>query len=74
MPIARSKQDWTVGATVRVGFLSLVVIALVATPGDFKPDAYVLSNAAGTKFYRFVPHNGLTGGYESAEAAAEDRP
>lgn len=55
--INRSKQNWTVGATVKVGFLSLTVIAAVATPGDYKPDAYVLSSK--TAFYEFVPHNGL---------------
>ncbi|MBT2299230.1 hypothetical protein J7E70_02015 [Variovorax paradoxus] len=55
--INRSKQAWTVGSTVKVGFMSLVVVAAVATPGDFAPDAYVLSS---TKcFYKFVPHNGL---------------
>jgi len=55
--INRSKQNWTVGAIVKVGFLSLTVIAVVATPGDFKPDAYVLSSK--TALYEFVPHNGL---------------
>ena len=57
--ITRSKQNWTVGATVKVGFLALVVIAAIPTPGDYLPDAYVLANAAGTKHYKFVPHNGL---------------
>jgi hypothetical protein len=55
--INRSKQDWTVGNTVKVGFLSLTVLAVVPTPGDSKPDAYVL--ASKTAFYEFVPHNGL---------------
>lgn len=49
------KQDWSVGATVKVGFLSLTVVAT----GDFKPDAYVLASAAKGTFYEFVPHNGL---------------
>jgi hypothetical protein len=57
--ITKTKQTWTVGATVKVGFLSLTVKAAVATPGDFKPDAYILTNAAGTQLYKFVPHNGL---------------
>lgn len=57
--ISKSKQNWTVGATVKVGFLSLVVRAAVATPGDFLPDAYILANSAGTQLYKFVPHNGL---------------
>jgi hypothetical protein len=58
--IKNSKQVWTVGSTVKVGFLSLVVRAAIATPGDHAPDAYFLSNVAGTKFYQFVPHQGLT--------------
>lgn len=57
--ITKTKQSWTVGNTVKVGFLSLVVKAAVATPGDHLPDAYILANAAGTQLYRFVPHNGL---------------
>lgn len=57
--INRTKQDWTTGQTVKVGFLSLIVKAAVATPGDYAPDAYILVNKAGTQLYKFVPHNGL---------------
>ena len=57
--IRNSKQQWTPGQQVRVGFLTLVVRAAVATPGDHAPDAYVLTNAGGTQLYKFVPHNGL---------------
>jgi topoisomerase IA-like protein len=58
--IRKSKQEWEVGATVKVGFLSgLIVIAKVPTPGDYAPDAYLLSR--GDKWYSFVPHNGLSG-------------
>lgn len=58
--IRKSKQEWEVGATVKVGFLSgLIVVAKVPTPGDYAPDAYVLSR--GDKWYSFVPHNGLSG-------------
>ncbi len=57
--ITKTKQNWAVGSTVRVGFLTLVVKAAIATPGDFLPDAYILTNAAGDKLYKFVPHNGL---------------
>ena len=56
---AAAKQDWTPGQNVKVGFLTLEVIAKVATPGNWLPDQYALKNAAGT-FYRFIPHNGLT--------------
>lgn len=57
--VKNSKQYWRVGATVKVGFLSLVVKAAIATPGDYLPDAYILADQAGTQLYRFVPHNGL---------------
>jgi hypothetical protein len=57
--VKNSKQNWQVGATVKVGFLSLDVKAAIATPGDCLPDAYILANQAGTQLYKFVPHNGL---------------
>lgn len=57
--INRTKQSWEVGATVKVGFLSLVVKAAIPTPGDSMPDAYILANKAGTQLYKFVPHNGV---------------
>lgn len=54
-----STQQWQPGQQVRVGFLTLTVRATIATPGDGMPDAYLLSNAAGTQLYRFVPHHGV---------------
>lgn len=57
--IENSMQVWEVGRQVRVGFLTLTVMAKEPTPGDYKPDAYILRNTAGTRFYRFVPHHGL---------------
>lgn len=68
---APAKQDWTPGQTVKVGFLTLEVIAKVATPGNWMPDQYALKNAAGT-FYQFIPHNGLRrcAGLEEAMEAA----
>ena len=62
----KSKQVWEVGSTVKVGFMTLVVVAKVATPGDWMPDAYALTS--NNKFYRFVPHNGLTKCNDLAEA------
>ena len=56
--ITNSKQAWTVNQTVKVGFVAgLLVVAVVPTPGDSKPDAYVLSR--NSQFYSFVPHKGL---------------
>lgn len=67
--ITKSKQVWAVGETVKVGFLSLRILATQATPGDYKPDAYIMTNSKADKFYRFVPHNGLQGGFDSMAAA-----
>lgn len=67
--VKNSKQNWTVGASVKVGFLTLTVVEAIPTPGDWMPDAYVLTNAKGT-FYRFVPHNGLVRCSSLAEARA----
>lgn len=57
--IQNSKQAWEVGEWVKVGFLQLRVTGKEATPGDYMPDAYLLTDKTGTKTYRFVPHNGL---------------
>lgn len=57
--IRNSKQDWTPGQTVRCGFLALVVKAAIPTPGDFRPDSYLLTNTAGDKLYLFTPHHGV---------------
>ena len=56
--VRNSKQNWEIGSTVKVGFLTLQVLAKIATPGDWLPDAYALTGNG--KFYKFVPHNGLT--------------
>lgn len=55
--VKTSNQNWGPGQMVRVGFLSLVVLAAVPTPGDGQPDAYVL--ARGESVYKFVPYFGL---------------
>lgn len=67
--ISKSKQAWEIGEMVKVGFMALRVMAKQATPGDYKPDAYVLANKDASKFYRFVPHNGLQGGFASLDEA-----
>jgi len=57
--ITNSKQTWQVGATVKVGFLTLQVLEAVPTPGDWAPDAYRLVDARNGRTYRFVPHKGI---------------
>jgi hypothetical protein len=56
--ISRSKQNWTIGNQVKVGFLTLTIKAAHETPGDFPPDACLLERNG--ELYEFVPHNGLT--------------
>jgi hypothetical protein len=59
MAITRSRQDWTPGHTVKVGFMSLRVLSVEAVK-DGLPDIYTLESLDGTKRYEFIPHNGLT--------------
>jgi hypothetical protein len=56
--ITRTSQRWEVGQKVKVGFLTLKVVGFKATPGDYKPDVYLLENAKGIQ-YVFTPHYGL---------------
>jgi hypothetical protein len=71
-PIRRTaRQSWQIGDTVKVGFVSgLEVVKKIATPGDHKPDAYVLWQASTNRFYQFVPHNGLVRCDSLAQAMA----
>lgn len=57
--ITNTKQNWSIGQTVKVGFMSLEVVCAKETYGDYKPDAYLLKSSKGV-FYMFVPHNGLS--------------
>jgi hypothetical protein len=55
--IQTSRQTWEIGHSVKVGFMSLTVTNKIPTPGNFEPDAYLLSN--GKAEYVFVPHHGI---------------
>ncbi len=59
MAITRSKQDWTPGSEVKVGFMRLRVLSVEAIK-DSLPDIYTLESLDGTKRYEFIPHNGLS--------------
>lgn len=38
-----TKQNWTIGSIVKVGFVAgLEVLEKIATPGNYLPDQYVL--------------------------------
>lgn len=53
----RTKQNWTIGSTVKVGFMSLEVIDTLAVK-DGLPDLYLMRK--GNVYYEFIPHNGLS--------------
>lgn len=57
--IRRTRQDWTAGQVVKVGFLSLRVVSARAEV-DGLPDIYTLASLDGSRTYEFIPHNGLT--------------
>lgn len=57
--LQRSKnKDWSIGAVVKVGFLTLRVLAVTAIK-DHLPDIYKLESLDGLKQYEFIPHHGL---------------
>ena len=58
MPITKTKQDWSVGAEVRCGFLKLRVTGIRAV-FDGLPDIYELESLDGHVHYEFIPHNGV---------------
>jgi hypothetical protein len=56
--ITKTKQNWQIGAVVKVGFLKLRIISARAEY-DGLPDIYTLESIDGSKKYEFIPHNGL---------------
>lgn len=52
-------KDWSVGAVVKVGFMTLRVLGVTAVK-DGMPDIYQLESLDGTRKYDFIPHNGIT--------------
>ena len=56
--INKSKQDWSVGNVVKVGFMTLKVLGIKAVK-DGLPDIYIMENPKNGKKYEFIPHNGL---------------
>lgn len=56
--VRSTKQNWSVGQTVKVGFLTLRVLSVEAIK-DSLPDIYTLESLDRAKRYEFIPHNGL---------------
>lgn len=52
------KQDWTIGKTVKVGFLTLKIISKNDHNEYYRPFAYILQSAKGA-MYQFTPYFGL---------------
>jgi hypothetical protein len=53
-------QDWSIGAVVKVGFLSGLRVIAITAVYDGMPDIYTLRSEDGRREYEFIPHNGLT--------------
>ena len=70
--IRNTRQNWSPGSTVRVGFLRLRVLASIATPGNYRPDEYALESLDGRAFYRFTPHHGVVRVNDRATAIEPD--
>lgn len=54
-----SKQNWSIGQTVKVGFMKLKITGIRAVY-DYMPDIYDMVSLDGSRHYEFIPHNGLT--------------
>lgn len=57
-PTRKPRQEWAIGNTVRVGFLTLTIIGFEPATGDGLPGAWLLNSHTGSS-YRFTPYNGL---------------
>lgn len=53
-----AKQDWSIGNTVKVGFLTLKVTGRKQISG-IDQLGYTLESLDGTKKYDFAPHHGV---------------
>jgi len=60
----RAQQDWSVGQAVKVGFLTLDVVARVDGQGINRQAGYRLQNLNNGKRYTFIPHEGLCAGWD----------
>lgn len=56
--INKTKQDWSIGNVVKVGFMQLRVTGIRAIK-DGMPDIYDMESLDSRTKYEFIPHNGL---------------
>ena len=59
--IRNSKQNWSIGSVVKVGFMELRITGIKAVR-DGMPDIYEMKSLDGSRRYEFIPHNGLIRG------------
>ena len=59
--INNSTQSWQVGEVVQVGFMRLRITSKIPTPGNHKPDEYMLCGLGNNadRNYKFTPHHGI---------------
>lgn len=57
--ITKTKQDWSIGNTVKVGFMKLKITG-IRPEYDFMPDIYEMVDERNGNKYEFIPHNGLS--------------
>lgn len=50
---------WVPGDEVSIGYMTLVVGRRIPTPGDGKPDIWLVHSLDGTRDYHFQPYSGL---------------
>ena len=61
MAITNTKQDWSIGSKVNVGFRrNMEVVEIIKGRGE--PDNYRLVDPQGRK-WTFIPHNGCFAGW-----------
>ncbi len=70
MPIKSTKQNWSVGEIINVGFMKGFKIEEICAVKDFLPDIYILSRNG--KWYEFIPHNRLTQTQNCRECTYKD--
>ena len=58
MAITHTKQDWSIGSLVNVGFMKNLEVIKIEAVKDGLPDIYTLISSKGV-MYEYIPHNGL---------------
>jgi hypothetical protein len=52
-------KNWEPGDQVAIGYMQLIVGRRIPTPGDGKPDKWLVHSLDGTRDYHFQPYSGL---------------